>query len=314
MSSILKDGWGVHAQPYDTDPVATALYYFGIPIETKDAPVDFPLEKKVVEKEIYGDYEPSCEVFILPGDKVGVRFMPVNGIFLHWFFGKVTAGAGTLKTITVMDGTVRIPRIWIFHQTGTKKYHNYATVFEDLILDMEKNQLAVSMIGKCQKHGADSRTPTFTYPADITPTEIKTMFNQLDYIQWNSGDLYLAGKFQGNFRRVLKGYPDNNGEYYQEISESSTVHGIYTIQFHTVSGELIMDDYLAGTSRLFAFKYTKQDDPTKYITFSHNAFIASLMPLRIKGEPTLYTAVIVCDDYSFPVDDKLEDALYPGIV
>jgi len=311
---INNDGWGVHAVPYDTDPVATALYRFGIPLATKDRPVDFALEKQVFEKEVYGSYEPDCEIVVLPGDKISARFMAVNGIFLHWFFGKVTAGAGTLKTVTVMDGSAEKPRIWIYHQTGTKKYHNYAVVFGDLTIDFSQNLLAVSMIGKCQLHGADVRTPTFTYPANVGATEIKTMYDHLDYIQWNSADLYLDGKAQGSFRQVLKAYPDSNGEYHQAISENSTIHGVYTIQFQSASGEAMMADYLAGTTRVFAFKYTKKSDPTKYITFSHNAYIASLIPSGTLGEPITYTGIIVCNDYSFPIDDDLEDSDYPGIV
>lgn len=301
MSITLLDGWVAHAQPWATPPTMSALNYFGLGLEDGKPPIDAPFEMSINKIEQYGIYSQSLSSIVGPADKVGVRFQPVNGIFLNWMFGKVS-GAAT-KTIVNMDGTARKPRIACWQQNGTDKYHNYAVMFGDLSLEWAQNRLMVSMIGKGQVHGLSAESPTFTFP-----TSIKTAFHHIESMTFGATSLNPM-KIGLQAGHTLIPIPGQNG-YFQELNEFAPIKGIYTLQFEATEGASLLADMRAGTKRSFVWKIAKGDDPTKYIQPTSDCLIRSCVPYRMYNNSIVWTAVLESEDFSIEVVDGVADAFY----
>lgn len=297
-----NDGWIAHALPYTTPPTMTALSYFGLNIEDKTPPITTPFEQMVEEITSYGVYYPSLEAGDNPNDKISTKFIPVNGIFNNWFFGKVSDNAG-IKTVVNMDGLSRKPRIATWQQSGSKKYHHYANVFGNLDMSWEKNRLMVSMFGKGQDHGESALTPTYTYPSGIS-----SQFTHINLCTWNAVDLYPTRlRFVGS--QNLTPIPGSNGKY-QAINEFDTQFGIYNIQFISASGEAIWDDFLAKEKREFIWRIIKSVDNTKYMKYTQNAMILSLIPTRVLGQSTVWSAVFKIENVSAEINDGVANSFY----
>ena len=297
MSSTLYDGWVPHTAPYSTPPTITGgAYYFGLNYEDKSPPIDSQLTRDIQEIEKYSQYYPSLSASNKPGDQISAKFIPVNGIFNHWFFGKAAAISGGY-TITNMDGSAYKPRIGAFSQSGTKKIFDYGLVFGSLNLEYANQRFGVSMQGKSIGHGSTTSNPSgYTYPSSIS-----TPFDHLASMTWD-GDTVLPSRFSGQFMQNLQPFIGSNG-LNQAISEFTIQKGAYNLQFVSDYGELLVTDYEDGSLKAFIYKVAKAADPTKYLQYTHNCMIKSLIPTRVYGEEIIWSAVLAVEDTSVEIKD-----------
>ncbi|WP_371805471.1 hypothetical protein [Candidatus Lokiarchaeum ossiferum] len=295
------DGWVAHPIPYTDTPTMTALYNFGLNLPDRNANINLQLQNNINSTNLYGQYYPDLSAGSQQNDQFSVKFQPVNALPFYWMLGKVSGT--TTKTIINMDGLARKPRIATFSQVDSKKWHNYANVFGSLSLEFNESFLQCSLIGKGLSHGSNSLSPTFSYPSSVSST-----YNNITVCTWSSTSL-SPYRLKMDLQQNLQGFIGSDG-FYQEISEFAPIIGTYNMQFLSDDGEALVSDFENQEKRSFVWKIVKPTDPTKYLQFTADCMIKSLLPARIHGQETVWSAVMLMEDISVESVDGLLDSFY----
>lgn len=300
MSEEFEDGWILTPSPtYPTDGNAMDnLYYFGLILPDGHAPLDIPLQMNINVLEQFGQYFFDLIKGDIVIDREAIRFVPVNGLFLWWFYGKVTHAGGGVFTVTNMDGTTRKPTLATWQKSAAQHLYQNGVVTNDYVIEWVKGGfLKAAILGKGLDHGEGAATPAYTFPDSID-----TMFDVIDTLTWNGGDLF-ASLWRMSGAQTITPIPGNNG-FYQEIADMTPSSGAMTVQCTATNGEAMMADFLAGTKRDIVFKIIKSKDNTLYMELTAtNAMIGSCIPLRIIGQPTIWTVVFAIGAVSWEIKD-----------
>jgi hypothetical protein len=299
----LSDAWTYEESPHDL----SALYYFGLnPLDQK-AVQSMDLDFNVQEDKVYGQYYPTLTSGSTYGDKLSAHFVPVNALPFYWMLGKATDADG-VKTITNMDGTALKPRLDLWQQTDTHKYHHYGSIISNLKMEWDGYGLDMTLGGKCTEHGIDTNTPTKAFPDDGA-NEIYSLYNHISSMTWNSTALSPL-KLELNLQHEVKGYPDTDGQFYSALGEFSPISGTYHLQFTSTDVADIITDAVAQTTRSFVWKIDKAEN-THYMQFTSNAKIVSMIATRdLNRGLQIWDVLMKIEGMSIESLDELANSFY----
>lgn len=304
---VLSDVWANQASPFTTPTFSNDdYYYFGANREDHIAPLDglFP-DQEINEQEIYGQYFPNLSTGTNPASKLSAKFVPVNGLPFYWMLGKAVDSGGNVTTITPMDGTAAKQRLSWWSETETIDKYVDGVVIGTLDLAYEMNRLGMNLTGMGLTHGlAASEPDTKTYPSNIS-----SIYDVWNDGEWNSSDIQIL-RCNARFTQKLTGFPAAAGDVNGQISEFSTILSAWNVQMTATSGASLEADFRAGTARNFYSKWIKGKDSDKYIAITQNCLIKQLIPTRIFGNATLYSAVLVGASPSVAVKDGVAISFY----
>jgi len=315
MTNILEDGWVPHPAPYSTPPVFTSAYKFGLNLPDKKAPLETPVNMDLNQTEVLGQYFFDLSKGDLKNEQHAIRFIPVNGLPLYWFYGKATektAPGSEIYVVENMDGSERKPRLGTWQKTADQNLAHEGVAFNDYSMGWARGGfLGMSLLGKGLKFGEGSAAATS--PASYTfPDSVQDGFFHMDSMSWAGGSLFPS-MFTVGGTQVLTSIPGNDG-FNQEITEFNPQKGAVNIQCGAANGEALMADALAGTKRDFIWKILKASDPTLYIQLTAtNAMINTLIPDRVQGRDTIYSGTIALGAVEFEIKDGITTEAFYGL-
>lgn len=308
--TIVKEGWAYHSPdgtglPWDTDPTMTSLYNFGYYPPDNSAIINKSEKYNAERIQQIGQYNTSINLGNKPNRDMPGNFGLINGLPIYWMLGKVSDSGG-VKTISVLDGTARKPRLGIRQEIDSINYQTYMCTMHRLALDWTDNLLWGSPSWMAGKHIRESViTPSYSYPSNLA-----NKFDVLTAMTWNSNSVRPT-TFHSEMNQALTPLPGADG-YDVEISEFTPVTAYNAMQFlgNEAENAGMIDDFDNGTTREFSWTVKQSADQTRYITYTGNGYLIDKDSTKGNGIQTFYNFNIWMTSLQFTVNDGLANALY----